>query len=78
MQSFYDIKEVADFEKKGLVLDDLIAGMERLAKEKGQYYTGQTLNNANQEYHYQTTGPEIWNDTDGQVRVATSAKRIPT
>jgi len=67
LQSFYDIKEVADFEKKGLVLDDLIAGMERLAKEKGQYYTGQTLNNANQEYHYQTTGPEIWNDTDGHV-----------
>ena len=70
LQSFYDIKEVADFEKKGLVLDDLIAGMERLAKEKGQYYTGQTLNNANQEYHYQTTGPEIWNDTDACRRAS--------
>lgn len=67
LKNFYDIEEVKDFEKTGLVLDDLIAGMKRIAKENHWYYTGQTLNNANQEYHYKTTGPEVWRDTDGHV-----------
>lgn len=67
IHSFHDIDEVADFEEKGLVLDDLIAGITRIADENGYYYTGQTVNEANQEYHYRTTGAEIWNDTDGNV-----------
>lgn len=67
IHSFHDIEEVADFEEKGLVLDDLIAGITRIADENGYYYTGQTVNEANQEYHYRTTGKEIWDDTDGQV-----------
>jgi len=65
--SFTDIEEIADFEEKGLVLDDLIRGISRIAEENGYYYVGQTVNEANQEYHYRTTGPEIWDDTDGQV-----------
>ncbi len=67
VHTLYDIDEVKDFEKTGLVLDDLIHGIQRIAKENGWYYTGQTVNEANQEYHYRTTGPEIWRDTDGKV-----------
>lgn len=67
VHTLYDIDEVKDFEKTGLVLDDLIHGIQRIAKENGWYYTGQTVNEANQEYHYKTTGPEIWRDTDGNI-----------
>ncbi len=67
VRSFHDIAEVADFEEKGLVLDDLIAGIQRIADENGYYYTGQTVRESNQQYHYKTTGPEIWRDTDGKV-----------
>lgn len=67
IHSFHDIDEVSDFEEKGLVLDDLIAGITRIADENGYYYAGQTVNEANQEYHYETTGREIWDDTDGAV-----------
>ncbi|WP_434175615.1 PLP-dependent cysteine synthase family protein [Brachybacterium conglomeratum] len=67
IHSFTDIEEVADFEEKGLVIDDLIRGITRIAEEQGFHYAGQTVNEANQEYHYKTTGPEIWEDTDGNV-----------
>lgn len=67
VKDFYEIDEVKDFEKTGLVLDDLIRGITRIAKENNQYYAGQTVNEANQECHYETTGPEIWDDTDGKV-----------
>ena len=40
----------------------------RLAKEiPGAYYPNQYDHPANAEAHYQTTGPEIWRDTAGQV-----------
>ena len=39
-----------------------------LAKEiKGSFVPGQFDNMANADAHYNTTGPEIWNDTDGEV-----------
>ncbi len=40
---------------------------QRLAKEHGYYWLNQFDNQLNPEAHYQTTGPEIWRQTNGQV-----------
>ena len=42
---------------------------EELAKELDGYIPGQFVNEANPQAHYDTTGPEIWEDTDGKVDV---------
>ncbi len=43
---------------------------EELAKEiPGSFMAGQFVNPANAAAHRKTTGPEIWQDTDGQVDV---------
>lgn len=45
-----------------------IAKAEELKNEiKGSMIVGQFVNPANPEAHRRTTGPEIWNDTDGEV-----------
>lgn len=45
-----------------------IAKADELAKEiTNSFIPGQFVNPANPEMHFQTTGPEIWEDTDGQV-----------
>ena len=47
-----------------------IAKAEQLAKEiPGGFVAGQFVNPANPEAHRQTTGPEIWEDTDGKVDI---------
>ena len=47
-----------------------IAKAEELAKEiEGSWIAGQFVNPANPEAHYRTTGPEIWEDTDGKVDI---------
>lgn len=60
-----------------LVLTDGTKGMkgaiekaDELLKEiPGGFIPGQFVNEANPEAHRKTTGPEIWNDTDGKVDI---------
>ncbi|WMS88215.1 cysteine synthase A [Pleionea litopenaei] len=40
---------------------------ERIAKEEGAFYINQFSNDANWQAHFETTGPEIWRDLNGQV-----------
>lgn len=57
-----------------LVLTDperrMLAAIERaeeLEKELGAYYPNQFSNPANPRVHYETTGPELWNDMEGRL-----------
>src|ERR1700678_2644028 len=40
---------------------------QRLAQEHGYFWANQFDNTANRQIHYRTTGPEIWDQTNGQV-----------
>lgn len=42
---------------------------ELAAQTPGSFVPGQFVNPQNPEAHYRTTGPEIWEDTDGQVNI---------
>ena len=45
-----------------------IARAEELSHEiPGSFVPGQFVNAANPKAHFETTGPEVWQDTDGQV-----------
>ena len=45
-----------------------IARADELARKiPGSFVPGQFVNAANPKAHFETTGPEIWQDTDGQV-----------
>lgn len=53
-----------------LGMNGAIAKADELAKEiEGAIVAGQFVNPANPLAHYQTTGPEIWTDTDGTIDV---------
>ena len=48
--------------------DSYVEVAKRIARETpGALYTDQYYNMSNPEAHYLTTGPEIWEDTDGQI-----------
>ncbi|MBI2434243.1 MAG: cysteine synthase A [Candidatus Hydrogenedentes bacterium] len=50
-----------------------IAEAERIASENPDYFLPQQFKNpANPDIHSKTTGPEIWNDTDGTIDVLVS------
>lgn len=47
--------------------DSYVEVAKRIARERGAFYTDQYYNMNNPEAHYLTTGPEIWQDTDGRI-----------
>ncbi len=46
---------------------------EILAQNPDYFYIGQHVNPSNPQAHYRTTGPEIWDDTDGCVDIMIAA-----
>jgi cysteine synthase A len=46
---------------------------ERVAKELGAFWANQWDNTANRDGHYRSTGPEIWEQTEGRVNAFTCA-----
>ncbi len=56
--------------KYGFDTGRIIAAMQKFCDENGYYYTSQLTNDANWQAHIQSTGPEIVEDTDGEVDYA--------
>lgn len=48
----------------------IVQKIQEFADANGYYYTSQLFNDANPQAHFKTTGPEIVEDTDGQVDYA--------
>ena len=64
----YGAKVVLTEGSKGM--KGAIAKAEELSNEiDGAVILGQFVNPSNPQAHYETTGPEIWNDTDGKIDI---------
>jgi cysteine synthase A len=54
-------------------MPEAIREAERIVQENPSYFLPHQFQNpANPEIHFKTTGPEIWNDTDGKIDVFVS------
>lgn len=53
------------FLERGASLEEIAA----YCRRTGAYFNNQAANPANPEAHYRTTGPEIWQDTEGHVDI---------
>ena len=61
---------VTEFERIGDYAVNIMEKAEELAKEiPDSFIAGQFDNPSNAAAHYETTGPEIWADTDGKVDI---------
>lgn len=63
------IKEVLDATNGDFVAAITALREKVLSKEKDIYFVDQTANPANPAVHEATTGPEIWEDTEGKVDI---------
>lgn len=61
------IKALVD--NNALSIEGIIEGVNNYSKEHGYFFINQMQNEHNVESHYRTTGPEIWEQTDGKVDI---------
>lgn len=52
-----------------LSIEGIIEGVRNYSEEHGYYFINQMENADNVDAHYKTTGPEIWEQTDGKVDI---------
>ncbi len=50
-------------------MEGIIEGVRNYSEEHGYFFINQMENPHNPEGHYRTTGPEIWEQTDGRVDI---------
>lgn len=70
VKSFFDVPGVLEImQSPDATFQSSINAMEAYAVSNGYYYPNQCGNDANVIAHYETTGPEIWEQLDGKVDI---------